>query len=296
MQWMGRILHSKHFAWHVWKKKEDILKKLYLFPAVENLLTWTWHVPGNADLIDLMTVELYHAQWRRLKAAVSISFIYVRRSRPRPNVIQASPDSALSLSCRAPCAARSRGSVFIAAVLNAFACYSDPEITVYPLFQDGLRLRRLQKANPAPAAGRGTCGYLPVQTLILLQRKKKKIFFPFSFFSAEGLGPWRTVKTPEVDYRGDKSPSVRKRKTFQVRQWYVMSVSLCVWHAMGAVLSWFTFHLSGFLLETVDIFKRCGVSNTSCRSQFTGPVIPPRLCLLISNATLLRRIRQLHFW
>lgn len=42
-----------------------------------------------------------------------------------------------------------------------------------------------------------------------------------------------------------------------------MSVSLCVWHAMGAVLSWFTFHLSGFLLETVDIFKRSGVSNKS---------------------------------
>lgn len=53
-----------------------------------------------------------------------------------------------------------------------------------------------------------------------------------------------------------------------------MSVSLCVWHAMGAVLSWFTFHLSGFLLETVDIFKRCGVSNKSYHSQFYGTIIP----------------------
>lgn len=42
----------------------------------------------------------------------------------------------------------------------------------------------------------------------------------------------------------------------------VMFVSLYVWHAMGAVLSWFTFHLSGLLLETVDILKRCGVSTS----------------------------------
>lgn len=65
-----------------------------------------------------------------------------------------------------------------------------------------------------------------------------------------------------------------------------MSVSLCVWHAMGAVLSWFTFHLSGFLLETVDIFKRCAVSKKFCHSQFIGQSFQ-HLFVLFSSVVLL---------
>lgn len=64
-----------------------------------------------------------------------------------------------------------------------------------------------------------------------------------------------------------------------------MSVSLCVWHAMGAVLSWFTFHLSGFLLETVDIFKQSGVSNKSLIDN--GKVITACICFSLRSILLL---------
>lgn len=48
----------------------------------------------------------------------------------------------------------------------------------------------------------------------------------------------------------------------------VMSVSVCLRDAMGAVLSWFTLHLSALLLETADALKRWRVSKSLFNSSF----------------------------
>lgn len=42
----------------------------------------------------------------------------------------------------------------------------------------------------------------------------------------------------------------------------VMTVSICLRDAMGAVLSWFTLHLSALVLGTADALKRWRVSKS----------------------------------
>lgn len=119
----------------------------------------------------------------------------------------------------------------------------------------------MRRAQRERCPGRGTrhSWLLPC-----LRTHLSRNLFPL-FRGWAGVGPWRTAEDSRSGPRGgERSPGV------PFRQGSVMSVSLCVWHAMGAVLSWFTFHLSGFLLEAVEIFKRCGVSNGSCRRRVDG--------------------------
>lgn len=162
MQWMGMILHCKHFAWRVSVGRKNVhFEETLRCAALENLLTVGLGVPENADL-ELTWWQLsFNATKYVDKKQFSIAFIYTRRSCSGPDV---NPDSASSLSYRALCVAWSCGCVFIAAVLNAFACYLDPEITVYLLFQDGLG-RGGCRRSAALAVWRGTCGYSPVQKL-----------------------------------------------------------------------------------------------------------------------------------
>lgn len=48
----------------------------------------------------------------------------------------------------------------------------------------------------------------------------------------------------------------------------VMSVSVCLRDAMGAVLSWFTLHLSALVLEIADALKRWSVSKSLFNRSF----------------------------
>lgn len=79
---------------------------------------------------------------------------------------------------------------------------------MYLLFQDGLRCGGC-KGN-AETLGRGTCGYSPGQTTLLLSRK--------IFLVVYGIMIMEDRRDTRNGLQGKRKPGIRKWKTLQVRQ------------------------------------------------------------------------------